>query len=53
MKVKILKQCVVAGKTAKVDAVIETNDKDGKYLIAIGKAEATKAKAKPAKTTEE
>lgn len=42
MKIKILKQCQVAGKTAETDTVIEATDKDAKYLIAIGKAEAFK-----------
>ena len=48
MKVKILKQCMVEGKTCEVGATPEVSEKDAKYLIAIGKADLPAKKEKPA-----
>jgi len=48
MKVKILKQCMIKGKTCKQGATVDVSDRDGKYLTAIGKAELPVKKEKPA-----
>jgi hypothetical protein len=42
VKVKILKQCGIRGKTAKVGDVVEVSELDGRYLIGTGTAEETK-----------
>lgn len=40
MKIKILKSTVAGGKTHKAGSTADVPDKDGRFLIAMGKAEA-------------
>ncbi len=47
MKVKLIQDCVVNGKPAKADDVVEVSDADGRYLINSQRAEASDGK-KPA-----
>jgi len=44
MKIKMLKTCLVKGKTCQKDKQVSVDDKDGAYLVAIGKAEPVTAK---------
>lgn len=49
MKIKILKATVCGGKGVKKGATVTASDRDVRFLIATGKAEAVKAKAKEKK----
>lgn len=44
MKVEILKDCGVAGKTCKKGVKVEVNDADARYLIGLGKAKKAEEK---------
>ena len=46
MKVKIIRGTVANKVAVTPGEVIETNDRDGKYLIALGKAEAVEEEVK-------
>jgi hypothetical protein len=39
MKIKMTRTTIVAGKQCNVGDITDCSDRDGKYLIAIGKAE--------------
>ncbi|CAN8142204.1 hypothetical protein THIOSC15_3450009 [uncultured Thiomicrorhabdus sp.] len=53
MKVKLNKAQIANGKACKSGATVEVSDRDAKYLIASGRAEQVKAKAKSASKTAE
>lgn len=44
MKIKIIRGTVVNKKAVEPGDTVETSDRDGKYLIALGKAEAVENK---------